>query len=244
MNRWTARWICGLLAAWLALAIIGPVWAAGAAGWQTADVIQKALQQAQLALSNGDTATTTQLVDQAKHAATNDLRPLLSRDTAVAMQALTAALARAAAAAKGDDLTLSGVALGLGGTLLVGFIVFALQAKLPYKKMLIVTGVMIGAVLLQMVGNTIHAMQVVGWMTIHPSRWLELPYWAGMWFGLYATWEGIGLQVGAAVFVIGSYLLAERMQHRQAKQPHVQAAPRVAALQRPLALREKESNTL
>jgi high-affinity iron transporter len=143
----------------------------------------------------------------------------------------------------GAGVVLSGVALGLGGTLLVGLIVFALQAKLPYKKMLIVTGVMIGAVLLQMVGNTIHVMQVVGWMSIHPIRWLDLPYWAGMWFGLYATWEGIGLQIGAAVFVIGSYLLAERMQHRPAKLPQANAAS-VAAPQRPLTLREKESNTL
>jgi high-affinity iron transporter len=95
-----------------------------------------------------------------------------------------------------------------------------------------------------MVGNTIHVMQVVGWMPIDPIRRLDLPYWAGMWFGLYATLEGIGLQIGAAVFVIGSYLLAERMQHRQAKQPQVHAAPSVAASQRPLALREKESNTL
>ncbi len=141
----------------------------------------------------------------------------------------------------GAGVVLSGVALGLAGTLLVGFIVFALQAKLPYKKMLIVTGVMIGAVLLQMVGNTIHVMQVVGWMSIHPIRWLDLPYWAGIWFGLYATWEGIGLQIGAALFVIGSYLLAERMQHRQAKQP---TAANAAASQRPLALREKETNTL
>jgi high-affinity iron transporter len=143
----------------------------------------------------------------------------------------------------GTAVVLSGVALGLGGTLLVGFIIFALQAKLPYKKMLIVTGVMIGAVLLQMVGNTIHVMQVVGWMSIHPIRWLDLPYWAGMWFGLYATWEGIGLQTGAAVFVIGSYLLAERMQHRQAKQPQANAAS-AAAPQRSLALRENESNSL
>jgi high-affinity iron transporter len=144
----------------------------------------------------------------------------------------------------GAAVVLSGVALGLGGTLLVGFIVFALQAKLPYKKMLIVTGVMIGAVLLQMVGNTVHVLQVVGWMSIHPIRWLELPYWVGMWFGLYATWEGIGLQIGAAVFVIGSYLLAERVQHRAAKQPQPSVAASVAAPQRPLALRENESNTL
>jgi high-affinity iron transporter len=85
---------------------------------------------------------------------------------------------------------------------------------------------------------------VVGWMSIQPIRWLDLPYWAGMWFGLYATREGIGLQIGAAVFVIGSYLLAERMQYRQAKQPQANATASVAAPQRPLALREKESNTV
>jgi high-affinity iron transporter len=144
----------------------------------------------------------------------------------------------------GAGVVLSGVGLGLGGTLLVGFVVFALQAKLPYKKMLIVTGVMIGAVLLQMVGNTVHVMQVVGWLPIHPVRWLELPYWTGMWFGLYATWEGIGLQFGAAAFVIGSYVLAERMQHRQVKQPRASVAASESAPARPLSLREKESNML
>lgn len=115
----------------------------------------------------------------------------------------------------GTTTVLGGVAAGLGGTLLVGLLVFALQAKLPHKKMLIVTGIMIGAVLLQMVGNTAHVMQVVGWLPAHPISFLTLPYWAGMWFGLYATWEGIGFQFASAVFVIGSYFLAERMQHRK-----------------------------
>jgi high-affinity iron transporter len=32
---------------------------------------------------------------------------------------------------------------------------------------------------------------------------------------LYPTWEGIGLQAAAAIFVIGSYYLAEYMQRRQ-----------------------------
>lgn len=105
--------------------------------------------------------------------------------------------------------------------------------------MLILTGIMIGAVLLQMVGKSANVMQVLGWLSLHPIRWLELPYWVGMWFGLYATWEGIGLQVGAAVFVFGSYLLAERVQHRQAKQPRAKATS-VSTSQRPLALREEE----
>jgi high-affinity iron transporter len=113
-------------------------------------------------------------------------------------------------------VVLGGVAAGLAGTLLVGVVVFAVQAKLPYKKMLIYTGIMIGAVLLVMVGNTAHVLQVVGWLPTHPVRWLTLPYWAGMWFGLFPTWEGLSLQAAAAVFVIGSYYAAEWM-HKRAR---------------------------
>ncbi|MBC8160496.1 MAG: FTR1 family protein, partial [Roseiflexaceae bacterium] len=125
-------------------------------------------------------------------------------------------------------VVLGGVAIGLLATLAIGFVVFFVQAKLPHKKMLIVTGVMICAVLIQMVGKTAHVMQVIGWMPIHPIRWLAdlLPYWAGMWFGLYATWEGIGLQFFAGAFVIGSYYLAERVNHRKAEPA---AARQVAA---------------
>jgi high-affinity iron transporter len=109
----------------------------------------------------------------------------------------------------GLTVVLGGVAIGLGATVLVGIIAFAIQARLPYKKMLIVTGIMIGGVLLVMVGNTTHVLQVVGWLPIHTIPQLNLPYWTGLWFGLYPTWEGILLQTAAAIFVIGSYYLAE-----------------------------------
>ncbi len=46
--------------------------------------------------------------------------------------------------------------------MVVGLITFVLQARLPYKKILIATGIMIGGVLLVMVGNTIHILQVIG----------------------------------------------------------------------------------
>jgi high-affinity iron transporter len=58
---------------------------------------------------------------------------------------------------------------------------------------------------------------VVGWLPIHPIRWLSLPSWAGLWFGLFATWEGLLLQAAAAAFVIGSYVLAERLQQRRSR---------------------------
>lgn len=114
-----------------------------------------------------------------------------------------------------NNLTvLLGTAIGLAATALIGYVIFQVQTKLPYKKMFIVTAAMIGAVLLIMVGNTAHVLQVVGWLPTHPLRFLELPYWTGLWFGLYVTWEGLALQAVAAVFVLGSYFLAEHLKER------------------------------
>ena len=62
-----------------------------------------------------------------------------------------------------------------------------------------------------MVGSTVHVLQVVGWLPIHVVAGLDLPYWLGTWFGIYATWEGLGFQCAAMVFVLGSYYLAEGM---------------------------------
>ncbi len=106
-------------------------------------------------------------------------------------------------------VVLIGVAAALAAVCLVGFVTFRLQVNLPYKKMLIVTGILIGAVLLQMVGKTVHVFQVVGWLPIHAIGGSPLPYWLGTWFGVYATWEGLIFQSLAGVFVIGSYYLAE-----------------------------------
>lgn len=104
----------------------------------------------------------------------------------------------------------------MAGVLAVGWITFRFQSRLPYKRMLVVTGALICAVLVVMVGNTVHVMQVVGWMPIHPLRWLALLYWMGLWFGVYPTWEGLGMQA-AALFVIGSYFLAEHVQKQSVK---------------------------
>lgn len=109
---------------------------------------------------------------------------------------------------------LQGVMLGLAAVLIVGWLTFKFQSRLPYKRMLVITGILIGAVLLIMVGNTVHILQVVGWMPIHPIRTLTFPFWTGLWLGLYSTWEGILLQAVAAAFVIGSYYLAEGQRDR------------------------------
>jgi high-affinity iron transporter len=69
-------------------------------------------------------------------------------------------------------------------------------------------------VLFVIVGNTTHLLQVVGWMPIHPLP-LAFPYWSGLWFGTYATLEGIAFQVVSVTFVIGSYFVAEGLKHRE-----------------------------
>ncbi len=52
---------------------------------------------------------------------------------------------------------------------------------------------------------------VVGWLPIHIIPGLDLPHWLGTWFGAYPTWKGIGFQLAAMVFVIGSYYVAESL---------------------------------
>jgi high-affinity iron transporter len=125
----------------------------------------------------------------------------------------------------GIGVVLRGVALGMAGVIVVGIAVFFFQARLPYKKMLIVTGIMISFVLFTMVGHTVNTLQAVGWLPLTPINGVFLPYWMGQWFGLFATWQSILLQLASLVFVIGSYFLAE---HLQANKRHA-AATRQAA---------------
>jgi high-affinity iron transporter len=118
----------------------------------------------------------------------------------------------------GPATVLQGVAVGSIGVIIVGIITFRMQQRLPYKKMLVYTGVLIGAVLLIMVGKTVHVLQAVGWVGITPIQGVTLPYWTGLWLGLYATWQGVIAQMAAAVFVIGSFYGAEYLQTK--KRPH------------------------
>jgi high-affinity iron transporter len=115
----------------------------------------------------------------------------------------------------GIATVLEGVLLGLIGVALIGFVTFKFQVRLPYKRMLVVTGIFIGVVLLTMVGNTVHVMQAVGWLPITPILGMNVPLWLGQWLGVFPTWQGIILQITAAVFVIGSYFWAEHLQSRR-----------------------------
>ncbi|MBZ9750132.1 FTR1 family protein [Deinococcus sp. HMF7604] len=114
----------------------------------------------------------------------------------------------------GPGAVLSGTALGLGAVLGVGALVFRWQARLPMKKLLVWTGMLICAVLGVMVGNTVHTLQLVGWLPVHPLP-IAFPGWAGLWLGLHATWEGVLLQVLSVAAVIGSFFAAETIKERE-----------------------------
>ena len=114
----------------------------------------------------------------------------------------------------GTATVLKGVAIGLTATAVVGVMIFRLHQKLPYKRMLIVTGGLVGLVLMVMTGGTALSFQQLGWLPEHPTPF-TVPGWMGAWFEVYGTWETIGAQVLAGVFVIGSYLLAEHLKVRR-----------------------------
>jgi high-affinity iron transporter len=116
----------------------------------------------------------------------------------------------------GSSAVAEGVVLGLVFTAAVGVLTFVANRRLPYKKMLIITGVMLGGVLLVMVGEQAQEMQLAGWLrtTPIPSLTRIVPTWAGLWFAVFPTVETLAAQLLAAMFVVGSYVLARHASNR------------------------------
>jgi len=109
----------------------------------------------------------------------------------------------------GGTVVLEGVILGLVFSGIVAILNFIAHRRLPYKKMLVVTGIMLGVVLLVMVGEQAQEMQLANWIPTTPIPWLQwLPDWMGLWFAVFPTVETLVSQLLAAVLVIGSYFLA------------------------------------
>ena len=132
----------------------------------------------------------------------------------------------------GTATVLEGVAIGLACTAVVGVLTFGSIDKLPYRRMLILTGVMVGFVLMVMIGGTALSFQDLGWMPSTPSA-SAIPGWAGRWFEIYPTVETIACQIGAAALVVGSYFAAEHVKVR--RRPGADYVPRFA--RRPLPSR-------
>ena len=107
---------------------------------------------------------------------------------------------------------LSGALIGSVLTGIVAVLTFFAHRRLPYRKMLVLTGTMLGFVLIVMVGEQAQEMQLAHWIPTTEIHWLSsfTTDWMGVWFAFYPTVETLSAQVLAAALVIGSYFLARR----------------------------------
>jgi high-affinity iron transporter len=112
----------------------------------------------------------------------------------------------------GGTVVLGGALLGILLSGLVALLTFVAHSRLPYRKLLVSTGVMLGFVLLIMVGEQAQEMQLASWIPTTKIAALEnvIPEWMGVWFSVFPTVETLVAQVLAAILVIGSYYAARR----------------------------------
>lgn len=117
----------------------------------------------------------------------------------------------------GGDVVLKGALFGSLLVAIVAVLTFVLHRRLPYRRMLVVTGVLLGGVLLVIVGEQAQEMQLAHWIptTEIPALAKIIPGWMGMWFALFPTVETIAAQLLAALLVGGSYFAARRVGHSQ-----------------------------
>jgi high-affinity iron transporter len=130
----------------------------------------------------------------------------------------------------GSAVVLEGVVIGCLFTGAAGVLTFALHQRLPYRRLLIITGVMLLFVLLVSVGEEVNEMQLAGWIGTTPVSGLNIPGWMGTWFSLFPNWETFIGQFIALGLVIGSYVGAQylrvwRPRRRGRHGAHVAVAP-------------------
>jgi high-affinity iron transporter len=129
----------------------------------------------------------------------------------------------------GTSVVLEGALVGLILSGMVAVMTFGLQRRLPYRQMLITTGVLLGGVLLVMVGEQAQEMQLAHWISTTPIPALEavIRPWMGMWFAVFPTVETLSAQAIAAAVVIGSYYAARRMGRKAAAETIAQPRRRL-----------------
>jgi high-affinity iron transporter len=99
-----------------------------------------------------------------------------------------------------------GAAAGLVFIAAIGMGIFTFGAKLPYRKLLMATGFLVVSIMVTFFGSTVRLFQTVGWLPIHPIPQLNIPNWAGLWLGLYPSWEGMLIPPLALVYVASAWL--------------------------------------
>jgi high-affinity iron transporter len=143
----------------------------------------------------------------------------------------------------GSSVVLEGVTIGLLFTAATGVLTFALHQRLPYKRLLVITGVMLLFVLLVSVGEEVNEMQLAGWIGTTEIHGLSIPGWMGTWFSLFNNWETFIGQFIALALVIGSYVAAQYVRVWRPRRRGERAARRADAAPESAAGRAGVSNT-
>ena len=131
-----------------------------------------------------------------------------------------------------------GAIAGLVLTAAAGYLTFLGHRRLPYKRMLVLTGVLLTCVLFVMVGEEVNEMQLAGWIGTTAVPGLQgVPAWAGLWFSIFPNVQTFAGQALAILLVAGTYFIARqrmwKLVHRQA--PAVVPPFRRAEATKPLA---------
>jgi len=101
-----------------------------------------------------------------------------------------------------------GAAGGLVLTAAAGWLTLVENSRLPYKRMLVATGVLLTGVLFVMVGEQVNEMQLAGWVGTTGIAWLAgIPAWASTWFSIFPNVETFLGQALAILVVAGSYFV-------------------------------------
>jgi|GEM_PF-6953198 len=99
-----------------------------------------------------------------------------------------------------------GVAAGVAFIATLGVLIFHFGMKLPYRRMLVITGMLVVSILVSFTGSAVRLFQISGWLPVHPVHGLDLPNWVGLWFGLYPSWEGLLIPPLGLAYVCGAWL--------------------------------------
>ena len=99
--------------------------------------------------------------------------------------------------------------LGLLFTTAVGVLTFGLHQRLPYRRLLIITGAMLVVVLLVMVGEEVNEMQLAGWIGTTPIPVCTSPAGPAPGSRCSATSRRSPPRSSRSAVVVGSYLLAQ-----------------------------------
>ena len=124
----------------------------------------------------------------------------------------------------GSGVVLEGVVLGLLFTAAVGVLTFGLHQRLPYKRLLVITGVLLLVVLWVMVGEEVNEMQLAGWIGTTNIAWMHVPGWAGTWFSIFPNVETWVAQIVSVLLVVGSYVGAQYVRVWRPRRRHERAA--------------------